>query len=104
MLMIPSRGQCLACEGLALPDQLVNRSLQFVQFATFFLFAPALEIPLIALYGFHSGDEAGAFTTPPVFRCHPAISPNGSVDVGSATPMNDGHVYYAFRDAPLRGR
>jgi hypothetical protein len=102
MLMIPSRGQGVAREGLRLFDHLVNRVLEFVSFAAFFLLRPALIISLIAVDGFHLADQAGALAAPSVFRGHFATPSNGTVDVGSAIPANYGNVYYAFWVAPLQ--
>jgi hypothetical protein len=56
MLMIPSRGQSVACKGVCLSDHFVHRFVELAQVATFFLFAPELVVSPIALDGFHSGN------------------------------------------------
>jgi hypothetical protein len=101
MLMIPSRGQGDARECFGLDDQIIKRVLQVIESLALLQFSASLAIPLVALDSFHMGDQAGRLAASPVFRGHRLTTPHGPVDVGSAIPTNEGHVYYAFTFAPL---
>jgi hypothetical protein len=102
MLMISSRGQGIAREGISLDDQIIKRFLQVIELPALRLFSRAVAFSLVALNSFHSANQAGRLAASTVFRGNLSTLPDGPVDVGAAIPMNEGHVYYTPTFAPLR--
>ena len=99
--MIPRRGQGFAGEVSGSLGQLVEGSLQVVELlplAPRLLAGRSFASPVV---GFQGGDEQGVLAPRQVLRSDSPASPDGSVEVGSAVAIDEPHVYYAPRFAPI---
>jgi hypothetical protein len=99
--MIPRRGQGVAGEGSGSLGQLVEGSLQLVDFPPLGPYLFQLASSLIPRDVFEGGDQLGVDAARRVFRRDPAGPPDGSVEVGPAVAIDEPHVYYAPLRAPL---
>jgi hypothetical protein len=102
VLMIPGRSQSFAGEVSGSPGQVVEGSLQVVELLPLAsCLLPVGALPKL-LVGFQGSDQLGVDAPAHVFRCDSPPSPDGSVEIGSAVAIDERHVYYAPRSAPLR--
>jgi hypothetical protein len=101
VLMIPRRGQGVAGEGSGLFGNLIQGSLQVVEFLP--LAPNPLEVASspVPVVGFEGGDQLGIDPARQVLRRDPTALPDGSVEVRSAIAIDEPHVYYAPLRAPL---
>jgi hypothetical protein len=101
VLMIPRRGQGVAGEGSGSLGHLVEGSLQVVGFPPLGPYPLQVGSSLVTVVLFEGGDEPGILAAGHVFRRDPTGPPDGSVEVGSAVAVDEPHLYYAPRRAPV---
>jgi hypothetical protein len=91
--MIPRRGQGVAGKVPGSLGQLVEGSLQVVEFLQLAPSVPEVAIPLVPLDPLQCIDEQGILAAPPVFGRHSTGPPDRAVEIGSAVAIDEPHVY-----------
>ena len=96
MIVISRRDQGFVAKVPGSPGQFVEGSLQVVES---FALIP-IELSQVPLVGVQDGADQGELAAPDVFGRHPAVSPDGSVEVGSAVAIDKRHCT-TLPDFPL---
>jgi hypothetical protein len=102
VLVVSRRAQGVAGEVSGLLGKLVDGSLQVVELLSLAPFVSKVGISLVSLDAFQGVDEEGVLAPRQVLRRDSTAPPDGSIEVRSAVAIDEPHVYYAPRFAPLR--